>query len=535
MPKGGEAFDAWFDEAAADKAEAFFPKYLRHTEGEWEGVPFQLAAWQRQIVRATFGWKRADGTRLIRTVWIEVPRKNGKTEFAAGISILMLIADGEPGGQCFSLACDKGQASIVFDKATLMVAMSPELQAYLETFKTSIYCAQLHAAFKPLSSSAKTKHGFSPSFAVGDEVHEWKDGEVYQVVHDGMGARRQPLEFLITTAGLKGHGFAAEMHNRAEQILAGVIIDPTFLPVIYAANDNDDWTDEKVWAKANPNLGISPKLDFLRDQCAKAQENPRLENNFRRYHLNQWTEQITRWLPMDKWQLCTAHPDKPAYWKDLPDLLRGRECWVGCDLSSKLDLTALTAVFPPLEEGERTVMLWQAFVPEENVVRRAKKDRVPYDHWVRDGAIIATPGNVIDYDVVRAAIEGWADMFVIREIAFDRWNAQQLATQLANDGAQTVGFGQGYASMSDPAKDLESLVVGAKLEHGNHPVARWCAGNVAVDEDAAGNIKPSKAKAVEKIDLIVSAIMGLGRANVNGGEEDTEIEYTPGQMFGRAG
>lgn len=534
MPKGGEDYGAWFDEAAAAKAEAFFPKYLRHTEGEWAGRPFELAAWQRLIVRSVFGWKRADGTRLIRRVWIEVPRKNGKTEFAAGISILCLIGDGEIGGQGYSLACDKDQAKIVFEKAGVMVSMSPALTQILEVFKTSVFCPQLKAGFKPLSNTASTKHGFSPTFAIGDEVHEWRDGEVFQVVHDGMGARAQPIEFLITTAGITDRGFANEQHDRALQILNGDLVDPTTLVVIFAADEEDDWTDEAVWAKANPNLGVSPKLDFIRQQCTEARESPRLENNFKRFHLNMWTEQVTRWLPMEKWKLCTARPDDPDYWKVLPEELKGRECWVGADLSSRSDLTALTAVFPPLEKGDRWKYLWRFFVPDERIAERSKKDRVPYDIWAKSGAITATDGNVIDYDRVRQALMDWADRFVVREIAFDRWNAQQLATQLVDEGAQVVGFGQGFGSMSDPAKDFEAQILQGVIEHGNHPVARWCAANVAIKEDPAGNIKPDKEKATEKIDGIVSAVMGLGRANVNGGEKPKTIEYRPGQMFGHA-
>lgn len=288
MPRGAEKFGAWWDEGSAQRACAFFPAMLRHTEGEWAGKPFYLRDWQRdQIVRPLFGWKREDGTRLYRSAWIEIPRKNGKTELAAGLALLLIFVDQEFGGQGYSMAVDEDQAKIVFNKATVMVSMNEALSNRLELLKKSIFCPALQSSFKPLSSGPRGKHGFSPTFAIGDEVHEWRDGELADVVHKGTAARRQPLEIYITTAGINGIGYAWEQHELALEIIAGDVIDPTFLPVIFAAGENDDWTKEETWRKANPNYGISVKPDYMREEAAKAARSPRAENDFRRFHLNQ--------------------------------------------------------------------------------------------------------------------------------------------------------------------------------------------------------------------------------------------------------
>lgn len=531
MPPGGERFGAWFDAEAADLACEFFSKHLRHTEAEWAGKPFELAQWQRdRIIRPLFGWKRADGTRLIRTVYLEVPRKNGKTELAAGVSILALLADGEVGGQAYSMAVDKDQAKIVFNKAGVMVGYSDTLRDELEIFKTSIYCPALMAAFKPLSSSPNTKHGFHPSVAIADEIHVWNDGELYQVVHDGMAGRAQPIELLITTAGIARVGFGWEQHVYAEKVLSGEVEDPTFLPVIFGVAADADWTDEKQWAIANPNLGVSPKLDFLRQQCTRAKESVRKENNFRRYHLNQWTEQSERWLSIAAWDECGEAVD--------PDSLLGRECYGGLDLSRKIDISAFVLVFPPAEEGERWKILCYFWVPKERIDLRVKNDRVPYDQWVADGFITATAGNVVDYRVIfndiagnpALGIVGLGSKYVIREVGFDPWNATQLANELIDDGFEMVEMRQGMRTLSEPMKRVEEMVLEAQFAHGANPVLRWMAGNVAVRMDANENIMPDKEKSTERIDGMAALINAMGRAMFHG-DGETEITYQRGEMF----
>jgi phage terminase large subunit-like protein len=522
--------DFWYDQATADAAVGFFADHVRLTEGEWAGQPFVLEAWQEHdIVRPTFGWMRADGTRRFRRVYIWVARKNGKTELAAGISLLMLMADGEPGGQVFSIALEKTQASIVFNKAATMVAYSPTLSAKLECLKPSIYCPELNASFRPLSGKPQGKHGLNMSGLVGDEIHEWKDGDLYTFVHDSAAARRQPLEVLISTAGVKGsHG--EEVWNECQAILSGDLDAPDTLVVIYAPDpDRDDWTHPDTWAKANPNLGVSVKLDTLAAACREAQQLPRKENDFKRYRLNIWTEQAVRWLPIDAvddngrrfgWDHCVGETP----WAELEEKLRYKRCFGGLDLSSVNDLTALVWWFPVQDGLETPAVLARFWKPGAFIKDHGKRDHLNYQRLVDQGALVATDGNVVDYDVIRAQIYADAERFKVafqgdanREaneggLAIDRWNATETAVKLTQEGLPVVLFGQGFASMGAPSKELERLVLANGFHHGAHPVLRQHAKVVAVESDAAENLKPAKHKSTQRIDGVVALVMALGIA-----------------------
>ena len=519
----------WFDEAAADKAAAFFPKHLRLTSGEWAGSPFVLEEWEEHdIVRPMFGWKRADGTRRYRRVFVWVARKNGKTELAAGIAILMLLGDAEPAGQVFSIASEKDQASIVFNKASNMAVRSATLAPALECLKESIYCPTLNASFRPLSGKPQGKHGLDMSGLIGDEIHEWKGGDLYTFVHDSSSARRQPLEFLISTAGTKGsHG--EEVWKECQAILEGEIEDPETLVVVYAADPDDDWTRPETWAKANPNLNVTVKLDQLKADCRRAQQLPRLENDFKRYRLNIWTDQAVTWLPMDAvddegrrfgWDHCAG----PVGWRELEKQLLHKTCFGGLDLSSTTDLSALVWWFPVQEGLAVPVMIARFFKPQDLLRQHEKRDKLPYRRWAEQGALSATPGNVIDYAFIQAQIHRDAERFRIAYvgdsrlepgqggIAIDRWNATQTALELQQEGLPVVLFGQGFASMSAPSKELERLVIGNAFHHGDHPVLRAHAKSVAVLTDPAGNIKPAKDKSAGRIDGIIGGVMALGIA-----------------------
>lgn len=461
-------------------------------------------------MRAVFGWKRADGTRLYRVVYIEIPRKNGKTEFAAGLAILLLLADGEFGGQGYIMAVDKDQAKIGFAKARVMVEFSEALGKNVESLATSLFCPELMASFKPLSHSPGSKHGFSPSYAIADEIHVWPDGELADVVHKGTGARRQPLEIYITTAGVRSVGFGWEMHDRALKVRDGLLVDPSFLPVIHAAGDEDDWTAEETWVKANPNIGTSPKWEYLRAECAKAQESPRLENEFKRYHLNLWTEQVTRWLDIADWDGCAG--DVP--WQDLEHALKGQLAFGAVDLSSKVDLSALVYAFRGKQPGAACGVVARLYMPEDRVEFAEKRDRLPYADWIKQGAITTTPGNVVDYGFIEQRLMDDASRFQIQEVAFDPWNAMQFATRMMGEGMTMVEFRQGFGSMSEPAKEVEKLILSRKLFHGGHPVLREMAKAISIATDPAGNIKPDKSKATLRIDGIVAMIMAVGRGLV---------------------
>lgn len=498
-----------YDADLARRAVDFFPRYLRFTDGEWAGKRFELQEWQAKAIADVWGWRRSDGTRRYRRFRWWMPRKNGKTELLAGVAHLLTLGDKEVGAQVFSHALDKRQASLVFDKASAMLRYSPDLARVYEATKVSLFCPELQSAFRPLSGEAKGKHGLSPHGALGDEVHEWRSRELHTFLVQGMGARRQPLDGTISTAGERGT-VGHELFDESVKIRDGIITDPETHVMIYGAAEEDDWADESVWARANPNLGVSIKIDFLRSEFRRAKETPRVENDFRRYHLNQWVGQATRWLSMDVWR--EGAPGSPDDWKEKEKRLAGRRCFAGLDLASTSDVAAFVMFFPAENEGQSSEALCRFWVPADTVDLRVRRDRVPYDRWVKLGAMRTTPGNVTDYDTIRRDINADAKVFDISSIAIDRWNATQLAVQLQQDGLNVAFFGQGFASMAAPTKELERLVSARRFDHGHHPVLTWMASNAAVTSDAAGNIKPAKDRASEKIDGIVALIMGIGLA-----------------------
>ena len=493
----------WFDEEAAQRVVDFF-SVLRHYKGEWAGQRFDLAEWQIvDVLQPLFGWMRADGTRRFRTAYLEIPRKNGKSSLAAGLGLYLVSSDGEPGAEVYSTATKRDQAKIVWGDAEQMVRMSPQLKRHMQTFRNNINVPESGSKFEPLGADSNRMDGLNPHANITDELHAHRDRRVWDVMVTAMGARRQPLSIAITTAGVyQPQSIGWEQHNHAVQVLEGTVEDDEFFAYIAAADPDDDWTDPQVWAKANPNLGISVKQDFLAAQCEKAKASTAFRNTFLRLHLNRWTAQVERWLEMDGWTACGTESD--------PDDLVGLQCFGGLDLASTTDIAALVLAFPDVD-GTMDV-LCRFWVPEERIVDRARRDRVPYDAWAEDGWITPTEGNVIDYDVIRRDVKDLGERYNIESIGFDPWNATQIATQLTDDGLQMVPTRQGYASLSGPSKDLEGLVISHKLAHANNPVLRWMASNVAVEDDAAGNIKPSKKKSTERIDGIVALVMAIDRA-----------------------
>jgi phage terminase large subunit-like protein len=511
-----DAGDCVFDEAAAQMALDFFPECLTHTKGKWAGRPLVLEPWQQAIIANLFGWKRPDGTRRYREALIYLPRKNGKTQICAGIATFVLFCDGEPGAEIYSAAADEDQAKIAFNMAKQMVLQEPQLAARAKIVGKSIVYEALVSSYKPISSIADTKHGASTSLALIDELHVHKDRELLDVLITSTGARTQPLIVELTTADYQRPGsICNEKHEYASKVRDGVIDDPSFLPVIYEATREDDWTAEATWRKANPNLGISIGLDYMARECKRAQETPGYENTFKRLHLNIITEQASRWLALDRWDAC--RPQRTL------EELEGEPCLAALDLAATTDIAALLLLFHDEATGDfdAHAFFW---IPGDSAIAREKRDRVPYPVWIKQGLIRQTEGDVTDYDVIRRDINELRERFNVRECAIDRWSAAQITTQLQGDGLDVVPFGQGYASMSPAAKELEKHVLAGQIRHGGNPVLRWMASNVAIETDAAGNIKPSKKKSTERIDGIVALTMALGRAVVAKGEERSVYE-----------
>ena len=494
-----------FHRKVADQAVAWIERNLTHIEGELAGKPLVLEPWQRAIVGCVFGWFRPNGLRRYREVFQYVPRKNGKSTLLGGLINLVALCDEEPGAQIYSAAAEREQAALVYRQAKGMLLNNPSLESLVKvyaTYKSIEYPGQ--TVYKALSADADTKHGFNTHFCAVDELHAHPNRELVDVLDTSMGSRRQPLMWYITTADWDRESICNEKYDYACKVRDRVIDDPSFLPAVFEASADDDWTSEATWRKANPNLGVSLSLEYLQRECQRAQDIPGYENTFKRLHLNIRTQNDVRWIRIEDWDRGEAAIDEES--------LAGRPCYGALDLSSKLDVSAWVMVFPPLS-GERSWrVLPRFYVPEDGARKRERLDRVPYLTWSTQGFVTLTPGNVIDYEFIKARIAEDARKFDLQEIAYDPWNATQIAIQLQDSGAKVIEFNQGFRSMSEPTKELEKLIVQGNLAHGGNPVLRWMASNVSVETDPAGNVKPSKRKSTERIDGIVALVMAIGRA-----------------------
>ena len=494
-----------YDRKKADRAVAFIEN-LKHTKGKWDGKPFWLLPWQEQIVRDIFGIVDGNGHRQFRTAYIEIGKKNGKSELAAAVALYLLYADNEPSAEVYGAAADRQQASIVFDVAKRMVEKAPALykRSKIAAATKRIVNYSNAGFYQVLSAEVGTKHGLNVSGLVLDEVHAQPNRKLYDVLTKGSGdAREQPLYFLITTAGTDKESICYELHTKALDILDGRRVDHSFYPVVYGLADDEDWTDEANWYKANPSLGQTIQIERVRDAFKEAVDNPAEENVFKQLRLNMWVSSLTRFIPEQIYDLGNEPIDMAS--------LEGRDCYGGLDLSSTGDITAFVLMFPPRDETEKYVMLPFFWIPEDTIPFRVRRASVPYDVWHQQGFINATEGNVIHYDFIEKFIEDLGTRYHILEIAFDRWGAVQMTQDLEGMGFTVVPFGQGYKDMSPPTKEFYKLLMEGRIIHGGNPVMKWMSGNVVVDTDPAGNIKCTKAKSPEKIDGIVAAIMALDR------------------------
>lgn len=438
------AADSTYNKALADYAVNFI-ECLCHTKGTWAGKPFELIDWQERIIRDIFGTIKPNGYRQFTTAYVEIPKKMGKSELAAAVALLLTCGDGEERAEVYGCAADRQQATIVFDVAADMVRMCPALNRRVKILASQkrIVYTPTNSFYQVLSAEAYSKHGFNIHGVVFDELHTQPNRKLFDVMTKGSGdARMQPLYFLITTAGTDTNSICYETHQKAKDILEGRKIDPTFYPVIYGADESDDWTDPEVWKKANPSLGITVGIDKVQAACESAQQNPAEENAFRQLRLNQWVKQAVRWMPMDKWDACAFKVNEES--------LRGRVCYGGLDLSSTTDITAFVLVFPPLDEDDKYVVLPYFWIPEDTLELRARRDHVPYDVWERQGFLQTTEGNVVHYGYIEKFIEQLGEKYNIREIAFDRWGAVQMVQNLEGMGFTVVPFGQGFKDMSPP-------------------------------------------------------------------------------------
>ena len=510
----------YYDEKAAERAVTFIERHITHVKGELAGTPFILEGWQKEeIIRPLFGYLHKETkVRKYNTAYIEIPRKNGKSNLCAAIALYMLFADGAYGNgrEVVSAAGDRNQAGIVFDLARQMCLNDKVIASNCKIFRNSIVHEKSGSFYKAISADASTKHGFNCSGIIFDELHTQKNRELWDTLTTSQGSRLSPLCIAITTAGWDKNSICWEVHEYAIKVQKGIIKDEGFLPVIYAADAEDDFTKVSTWKKANPGYGTIVKKEYLKKEAEKAKSIVSYENTFRRLFLNQWTAQESKWLSDEQWMSCNLSP------VDV-ETFRGKECYVGLDLASVRDVTALVFIFP---NNDRLDVLPFFFMPKENAYIRSRRDGVDYLKWGEDPTtgMILTDGDVTDYDFLKEKIKELAEIFVIKSIAYDRWNASQTVIDLVAEGLPMSPFGQGFISMSAPTKQLETWILTKGINHGGNEVLRWMASNVQVQTDATENIKPSKKKSKEKIDGIVALVMAIGRY-MNPGDDDSASKY----------
>lgn len=540
---------AMFSVAHADRAVKFF-EAQRHTKGRFAGQPFVLLPWERQIVRDVYGTLRADGRRQYRYVYVEVPKKMGKSELAAGAGLYQTFADHERNGEVYGCAADRGQASIVFDVAVDMIDQVPELKkrTKLQISRRRLTDKVSGTFYQVLSAKAFTKHGLNLSACIFDELHAQPNRALWDVMTFGAGdAREQPIWWIITTAGDDPDRVSIgwEQHDYAQRILAGDVVDPTWYPVIYAY-EGDDIYNEANWAAANPSLGHTIQIDSVREAARRAKEKPEDEHLFRQLRLNQWiTTKLSPWLQLDLFDRTVGDWGR--------DDQLGKECFLGLDLSSTTDLTGLTLLFPPQGAQHDWRVYWHAWIPEENMRERIKKDKVPYDQWVSGGWVTPTPGDVIDYTKIEAFILGIRDHHKVIELDGDRAMATMLWQRLEKAGVTCVDIPQTFIGLSDPMNQIEILLKGrapatddapplaqgvpllaGRMTHEANPCARWCFGNTSVAKNGQGYIKfvkEHRGKSVvrtKRIDLVAAWVDAMARARFYTGSVDLSAAILSG-------
>lgn len=530
---------AWFDHDKADAVVKRWPEIFRLTNDRFKGVPFKLVKWQEITVRLLVGWKKpievidpathlpsVTHIRVFRRLDLWIPRKNGKSEFLAALAVLFFVLEKVQGAEAYVFARNEDQGRVPFAKMRAIIEEAKGLKEDAKgnvriTFTDKgIFLRETSSLCQLLTGAPDGKHGRSPTVIAGDEIHEWKTRELADTLRQGTGARLQPIELYASTAGRKQNRVGYEWFEESLMIMRGEKDDPTTLVVYFGIEDEDDWADEANWRKANPSLGLTPTLDYLRTEFKKAKGHPAQEAVFQCYHLNRWVDQISGWLPRSKWALCTE--DKKS-WPDLWAKHAGRKAYLACDVSATRDITAVVVLLPPDESHERWVIIPRFWVPEATLDERANQDRrVDWHRWVELGALETTPGDAVDQDFVKHAILEACANFDIEQFGYDRWNASKLVTDLQKDGMDVelmVEMRQGHQTLGAPTKELERLVFASKVEHGGHPVLAWMAGHCSVRFDANLNYVPDKKNSLDKIDGIAATVMALGLA-ISGDEEE---------------
>ena len=535
---------AWFDHGKADKVVAAWPKIFRLTNDRFKGVSFRLVKWQEITVRLLVGWKKPievidpathkpciEHIRIFKRLDLWIPRKNGKSEFLAALGILFFVLEKVNGAEAYVFGRNEDQGRVPFGKMQDIIREANGLledaqgNERISLHDKSFFLRETSSLCQLLTGSPDGKHGRSPTVIVGDEIHEWKTRELADTLRQGTGARLQPIELYASTAGRKQNRTGYEWFEESIQIMDGVKDDPSTLVVFFGIADEDDWTDEQIWRKANPSLGLTPTLDYLQTEFRKAKGRPALEAVFQCYHLNRWVDQLSGWIPKSKWAACTSDAKS---WPLLWEKHKGRTAFLACDVSSTRDITALVVVIPPDDDHDKWVFIPLFWVPEATLDDRANEDaRVDWKQWVRDGALLTTPGDFVDQSFVQRAILDAFAQFDIQAFGYDPWNASKLAGDLQHDGMDPelqIQMRQGHQTLSEPTKEVERLIFAGKIEHGGHPVLGWMFGHSTVRFDANLNYVPDKKSSLDKIDGVVATVMAVGLGMAEEVEEPSIYE-----------
>ena len=504
-----------FSEPHASRA-CFFIEMLRHVKGELSGQKIRLEPWQVFILTTVFGWVDAAGRRRFRRGYIEVPRGNGKSAISSGVALYGLCADHESGAEVYSLATTRDQARIVFESAQAMIKKSPEVARYfgVSVQAKSISVTKTFSRFEPKSSEGSTLDGLNTHIAVIDELHAHKTREVYDVIETSIGKRAQPLLWVITTAGFDTSGICYEVRTMVTRVLQRVLTDETQFGIVYSIDDDDDWTSVRALEKANPNWGISVVPDTVLPLLAKAQSIQSAANNFKTKHLDIWCAASAAWMNMAAWSRCQAQISL--------DDFEGKPCFIGLDLAAKNDLTAKVYIFPLADDGKTQYAVFtQLWLPEKAVQDSVNSQ---YSGWVSSGLITETPGAMTDLNMVEASIRDDMSRFQVMGVAYDPWQATQLAETLAGDGAPMVEFRMTVQNVSDPMKRVEALVLDGRIRHDGNPAMTWMMSNVVARLDAKDNIFPRKERYENKIDGPVALILALGCAGTYEPEKPFDLD-----------
>lgn len=516
----------YYDASAGDHVIAFFRDYLRHSKGQWAGQTFTLQDWQEDITRRLFGWRRADGTRRFRKAYIEIPKKNGKSTWLAGVELYLFIGDGEPGAEVYCIAVDKDQAGIVFGECATMVRQSPELAKELgrqiADSRKTITDVATASKLAALSADAPKQEGLNIHGACVDELHAHRSRVMWDTIVYGGASRRQPMIVMITTAGIYDPASIGWIqHEYARKHLANQIDDWSFFSVIYGAPESADWTKPAVWQAANPSWGVTINADTFAEECRAAQEDPGAQNSFRRYRLNQWVRQVTRAIDLTVWD-AGAGPTKPLE----REVFAGKTCDLGLDLSSVNDITAAVYGFPGDETDDTIDLFCRFWVPEAQLSNPKNPNRDLYQDWVDKGYLTTIPGKVIQYDAIIAAILEDAGVFSIRDVNIDHlFQGSHVATKLEEEGLKVFAMRQGFLSFGPAWKETKRLILSRKIRHGQHPVLRWMIDNVVTAMDSAGNEKIVKESDAKKVDGPVAMTMMVDRVRRHGPDDSGGSVY----------